>query len=558
MPKLQIPKKLLDKRIPTILGMIVLVGALISGIVFLGEGPGVFAPRATPSTTPKNIKVTNVTDNSFTVSFLTDEATPGFVKYGTSASSLDSQASDDRDQLTGTVSDYKMHHVTVRGLQQSTTYHYTLGTGSGSSFDNNGQPFTIKTAARNGAPAAAKTIYGSISTQGGTPAEGAVVYVTTATAGEMSSLVKSSGSWAIPLSNARTKDGSAYAQITDSDSLLILVQGTMPTETIEFQTTVGDSQPVPTLTFGQPAPETTTTSPTPEPSTNPSPTPPPTTAENPDMYGDEMINPDELGPSQEESIESELALEDPFADLSDLEALESEFDSEDPYSGEEGTGSESARTATIQDAAQPTPTPVTIVDLSKNEPQQVTTTQPKIVGKAAPNVTVTLQVNSETQINQTVTANENGDFELDIAALSENLEPGQHSATYSYTDPNTGETITETVTFTVADPQQLAQAEPYGSGNPYPPASTSPTPTPSATPETASQSAQASDEAEASESADATDAARTSQPATDSGIPVSGSVATTLALVFGGLFFIISGLWSFWISHQLAKEELEF
>lgn len=538
--------------------MVVLVGALISGILFLGDGPGVFAPRATPSTTPKKIKVTNVTDNSFSVSFLTDEATPAFVKYGTSASDLNSQASDDRDQLSGTISDYTMHHITVRGLQEDTTYYYTLGTGSGATFDDGGKPFTIETASRNGAPAAAKTIYGSVSNQSGNPAEGSVVYVTTANAGEMSSLVKQSGSWAIPLSNARTKDGSAYAQITDSDSILISVQGSLPTDTVSFQTTVAQAQPVPTLTFGQTVQAQATASPVAEVSENPSPTP----ATEPDTYSDEVLDPTQMGQTETQSSEDDdlYANEDPFADLSELESLEGELESDDPYANEESGASQSARTASIQDATQPTPTPITTVDLSKkDEPQNVTTSQPKIVGKAAPNVTVTLQVNSETQINQTVTANENGEFELDIAALSENLEPGDHTVNYSYVDPNTGETISETVSFTVSDDaQQLAQAEPYGSGNPYPPTTPTPTPTPSATPETASESAQASQEAEASDSAEATESARSSMPATDEGIPVSGSVATTLALVFGGLFFIISGLWSFWISHQLAKDEIQF
>ncbi len=458
-----IQSKLLSKRIPTLLGIVILVIALIAGTLLLGEGPGVFAPRATPTTTPKKIKVTNVTDNSFTISFLTDDLTPGFVKYGTTDESLTSQASDDRDQLSGTVADFRMHHITVRGLEPTTNYYYTLGTGAGTSFDNNGNPFMIKTAARNGAPAAAKTIYGSISNQTGSPAEGTVVYVALANTGEMSSLVKPSGSWAIPLSNARTQDGSGYAQVLDTDAIIIFVQGLTPTETISFNTTVAEAQPIPILTFGQ------TTSPS-------SPTPTPTPEQT-------------VEPTPEPTIE-------------------------------------------------PTTT-ITVVDLEKTEPQQVTTTQPTIIGKAVANVTVTLEVHSNANIQQYVTADANGNFTLDIATLSQNLELGPHTVTYSYTDPTSGAFVTKTVNFVVeAPPQQLALSQPFGSGNPFP--ATTPTPTP------------------ATESAVSTDSGRTTIPATDSGVPVSGSVNTTLALVFGGLFFIISGLWSFWISHQLGKDEVEF
>lgn len=511
MNKPKIPSKLLDKRIPTLIGLFVLVVGLVAGIFFLGDGPGVFAPRATPSTTPNKIKVTNVTDNSFTISFITDEVTPGFVKYGTTANQLNSQASDDRDQLSGTVSDYQVHHITVRGLQPTTTYFYTLGTGSNSRFDDNGNPFTIQTTARSGAPAAAKTIYGSVSNQTGNPADGAIVYVSLANAGEMSSLVKASGSWAVPLSNARTPDGSGYAQITDTDTIILTVQGTLASDVLSHSISVADAQPVPTLTFGQSTP------PTPEPTPEATPE---TTAEpeaTPESTPDEL---DELFEEFETDSRSEM-----------LDELTSPL--------------------TSTEEATPEPLAVTIVDLEKTEPQIVTTTQPKIVGVVAPNVVITIEVHSHTQIHEDVVSDENGNFELDIATLSQNLEPGPHEVTYSYTDPNTGEVVTRTVQFTVeASVQQLAQGEPFGSGNPFPPTTPSPTP--------ATESATATESAQATESAVATDEGRVTMPATDEAVPVSGSVGTTMALVFGGLFFIISGLWSFWISHQLGKDEVEF
>src|SRR5690606_8185562 len=145
--------------------------SLVAGVLLFGNGTGVFAPRATPQTTPKNPKVTNITDRSFTVSFYTDEPTAGFARYGTEETSLRSQASDDRDQLSGTTGEYQLHHVTVRGLTPSTTYYYVLGTGSVARFDNNGAPFTIRTAAAPaGSPFVNKTIYGTVATAQGAPA----------------------------------------------------------------------------------------------------------------------------------------------------------------------------------------------------------------------------------------------------------------------------------------------------------------------------------------------------------------------------------------------------
>jgi hypothetical protein len=514
---LEIPKKMLDKRIPTLVGMGVLVVALIAGTLLIGQGGGVFSPRASADTTPKKIKVTNVQDTSFSVSFLTDSKVAGFVKYSTDANSLKSQAGDDRDQISGTVGSFQTHHITIRGLQQNEIYYYVIGTGSGSIFNDNGKPFEIKTTSRNGAPAAAKTIYGSVTNQAGAPAEGSIVYIDVNGAGTMSSQIKASGSWAIPLSNARTNDGSTYAVITDDHKVNITVQGPLSSQTASFTTTVRESQPVAGITFGQKLATNTQTN-----------------------QQDEL----EVNLEVNDEINNQELATDDVADetLSEREIVLEELTEEKIVSDE------ASDEATIVELTE-----LDLSTITENEHPIITTENPVITGKAPPGVTVSIVVNSDTQIEQDIIVDENGDFILDIAKLSESLEPGEHTASYSYTDPDTGEIIEKTIEFTV-DPtddvtSQLALADdiaeddetvvPYGSGNPYP------------------IGGEATESAEASDSAEATEEARTSQPSTEEGVPVSGSVGTTLALVFGGLFFIISGLWSLWISTQLEKGELK-
>jgi hypothetical protein len=494
----RIKGKLLEKRIPTLIGMGVLVVSLVAGVLLFSQGTGVFAPRATPQTTPKQVRITNVTDSSFTVSFYTDEATSGYVLYGTSESSVKkNRASDDRFQLSGDSSaQFNLNHVTVRGLEQATTYHYLLGT-NGATFDNNGKPFTITTGKRTGAPSAARTIHGSLSTEAGAPADGAVVYVALEGAGPLSSLVRSSGSWAIPLSNARKTDGSGYAEITDSNLLTLTAQGAKIDQKLETTLLVSEAQPVPSLVFGQ-----AVTLPT---------------ANLPETVGEGDGTPDD---EEDESEPSQLG-------PSSLSGL---LDGDDELA-------------------------VTIVDMTNDEHQVVNTTQPTITGTAAPEIEITITVNSETQIVKTLTTDADGNFSLDLNSLGQSLEPGEHTATYSYTDPATGEVVTKTVTFTVSDPtMQLAQAnQPYGTTNPYPiqnQTSTTASPSPSPTPDP---------QESATESATKGDlATRSAMPSTQSAIPVSGSVGTTLALVFGGLFFIISGAWSYWIAAQLGREEIEW
>lgn len=500
--------KLMKKRIPTILGLGVLVVGLVVGVIFLGAGPGVFAPRATPETTPSKIKLTNVTDSGFTVSFFTAENTPGFIKYGTDQAAIKSQTGDDRDQLSGTIGNYQLHHITVRGLKPSTEYFYLLGTGSGASFDNNGAPFSVKTSAKGGAPSAAKTAYGNVLSSAGAPVNGAIVYLSLPEVGEMSSLTKASGGWAIPLSNARKTDGSGYATISDSDVLGIFVQGAVGGEVSNLSVSVAESQPVPDITLGQ---DTVASA---EP------------AAVLDMSA--SVSADQTVDAFKQSL-GEVAVETTSASgaaalggLADLDTMSSE-------------------------SAVPvaTTTAVVVLDLAEGDGQVLTTSTPTLVGKVAPNVVVSIEVNSETQITQELTADKNGYFELDIEALKKNLEPGEHSATYSYVDPTSGKTITKTVNFTV-EPKQLAQAStggavtPYGSGNPYSMSATN-----AAT--TATKSAIATSSSTSTRSAII---------ATKGAVPVSGSVGTTLALMLGGMFFIMAGGWSYYLATQIEDKEL--
>lgn len=278
MPKIGLSNKVLQKRIPTLVGIGVLVVGLIAGTILFSQGTGVFSPRATPQTTPKNIRVTNVTDSTFTISFLTDAATKSFVKYGETEAEMSKQALDDRVQLSAdnTLS-FTLHHITVRGLTADKEYTYVIGSG-GAEFDNEGKPFTVKTAMNAGGPPAARTINGVVLNENSSPAVNSVVYVSLPNSGEMSALIRNqSGNWAIPLSDARTKDGKTYAAIADTDLLSIFAQGPAASQIAQYGTTVKEAQPVATITFGQ----TTTAATTQTREIRVSPTPSPTASAAP-------------------------------------------------------------------------------------------------------------------------------------------------------------------------------------------------------------------------------------------------------------------------------------
>lgn len=243
-------KTLLKRQIPTILGLIVLFIGAGAGVILVGSGAG-FLPRAGPEYTPKNLQITNVTDETFTVSWVTDEPTVGFLSYGDNPS-VSTTITDDRDQVSGDTGSFRTHHVTVRGLAAETTYYFKIGSGPGQDlYDNAGQPYEVTTGARLGAAAEAETINGKVVTIAETPAEGAIVYVRINTAAPVSTLVRASGSWAISLSSIRETSLDSYVDYDPiEEQISIEVVGTDGLST--FGTiTPANGQPVPTITLGQ-------------------------------------------------------------------------------------------------------------------------------------------------------------------------------------------------------------------------------------------------------------------------------------------------------------------
>jgi hypothetical protein len=209
-----------------------------------------------------------------------------------------------------------------------------------------------------------------------------------------------------------------------------------------------------------------------------------------------------------------------------------------------------------------------VVDLQKDSIQTVTTSQPVITGMAAPRVKIKVTVHSENQYEYELVADANGGFSLDLAKLQATLEPGEHTVTYSYVDPTSGQEVTKSQTFYVqpktgsssatgSSNQQLALAAspsptPFGSGNPFT--------LNNGTGGTASSSASSSARTasgSASPSPSSSSSGRVSYPATTSGIPKSGSVGMTLALIGGGLFFTLAGVWSYWLAKELESPDVE-
>jgi len=236
-------------RLPTILGLILVLGAIVGGVSLIKKGPTLFL-KASPTLTPNQLKITNLTENSFTVSWFTDQATSGFVKYGAD-NNLSFTSADDRDQLSGKTGEFFTHHITVKNLKPSTNYFFKIGSG-GKIFDNNGQPYQITTApAITGSPPVSDVAYGTVVDQNDNPVEGAIVYLSLANANPASTLTKSSGSWVIPLNLVRSADLSSWASYDKDASIEEIFVQTGPKGTATAVSTTKNDSPMPKIILGQ-------------------------------------------------------------------------------------------------------------------------------------------------------------------------------------------------------------------------------------------------------------------------------------------------------------------
>src|SRR3989344_6707107 len=190
-------------KIPTLIGVLVAIGGLVSGMYLL-RGSLRSVLFASAEETPKEVRVVNIADTSFTVTWITDKTTTGFVQYGEGSKAPDLVVSDDRDQEKGEVGSYFTHYVTIKALKPGGEYGFKIGSGK-TVYGDNGQVYNLTTGLTIADTPAADVAYGQVAGANGDPAEGAIVYLQVETGSLLAAIVKSSGSWVIPLATMRTQ-----------------------------------------------------------------------------------------------------------------------------------------------------------------------------------------------------------------------------------------------------------------------------------------------------------------------------------------------------------------
>lgn len=249
-----------EKRIPTFLGMILILAGVLSTSFLVGQKTSFFG-FAAPSETPENLRIANVSDTSFSVAYTTADKVTGSVSYGLTKN-FGQTAFDESDNSTKNLTAKNIHLITVKNLKPLTTYYFTIVSGA-TTFLNDNKPFSQTTAKTIDNPEGKNfEAKGKIIFDSNTKTEG-LVFLTGTSLETLATQINTDGGFAfskIP----RDAELSAYASLAQNDILHMLIVNSTQQSTINLLAT--QTNPVPSIIFSKNYDFTTSTNPVASPS----------------------------------------------------------------------------------------------------------------------------------------------------------------------------------------------------------------------------------------------------------------------------------------------------
>lgn len=444
---------MLGKKIPTILALLLLI--VVGATFWIWQSGN--KTKTNVGTVPQSVKITNIADNKFSVSWTTQNPTKGKVEYGNVGEKLEKQKGDDRgEDFVG-----KTHHITVSDLQPGTNYAFRIMSGESlQRFDNNGSVYTATTGTTISSVPAARSLYGDVTSAN----EDTLVYVTMPDAQPASLTLNSKGSYSIPLSTIRSADLKSFVTYDPSATVvsLTLDNGQQKSEVTVTTTNIA---PVPTIAIGN----------------------------NADFRS---------LPTQQQPVTTQIAQIEPQASVEPTPSTSAVAPEPQPLD-----------IFNIEPLANPEINAVTEGAYTLTNPavegEVLSTTKPEFRGTGAANASITISITGQKAVSDTVRIGAGGSWSWSPAIA---LSLGKQKITISYKDKDgKAQTIVRNFSVTAAS----VTSEPAFVATPS--ASTTTT------------------------VATATASPRTSIPATDSGVPVTGVMTPMLLTLASGFAIMVVG-----------------
>lgn len=452
-----------EKKIPT-LAALLLIGALIASLILIQQKQ-IFFSGASQSIVPQSVQITNITDNSFTVSWITAKKVSGLVKL------MDSGGErifpDIRDK-TGQLGLFTTHYIEVVGLSPNQKYRFVIISDGKEFLAKDNRPYQTRTARLfAGKVPRANLASGRVETVDGQPAAGAIVYFKVEGVSPLSSLVTSQGNWVISLAKAFSDDLSRLADYQDGLIVAeILVQAGEQGQA-RARVFTQDDDPVPLIRLGE--------------------------------EHDFTRSQPEAGPTQAITPTPTMKPDSRLTGLEDEGIIYQSFKIINPEEGE-----------------------------------VITTVRPEIFGTGPQGTRVKIVLESPIKYQAELEVDNQGNWRW---SPPQDLDPGPHTLTVTYLNPETGQEETFIRTFVLAANNDLGTpsfvATPSADWvTPTPTLRPSPTPTilstPTGTPIPTS-----------TPTPRPTSSIRTSLPSTESGVPTSGFWQPTFMMMIGGILVLM-------------------
>lgn len=190
-----------NKRLPSFIGVFIFIFA-IGTISWLSRNAILFGTKAAIANNPQNIQISNITDTSFTISYTTGDSVLGTINYG-KAQPPTQIALDDRDK--GSAAAHSVHSITIKNLDPSSKYFFTITSGD-KNFDNNNVPYDVTTGPKvTTDQTETTTIKGKVILDDGRAPGEALAYVSSSDSQLFSTLVQADGSYQFNLDSIRDK-----------------------------------------------------------------------------------------------------------------------------------------------------------------------------------------------------------------------------------------------------------------------------------------------------------------------------------------------------------------
>jgi len=253
-----------EKRIPTLLGLFIITLGIAVTSYMVGQNT-FLTGRASPTTNPQNIRITNISDTSITISYTTEGFVLGTLNFGKDTN-LGQTIIDEKDK--DQIKEHKIHSFLINNLSPTTRYLFSITSGQ-DNFLNNGVPYEVTTGPTLKSAGTVGFIVGKVVAPDGKNPNEAEVFATSDGVSPLSVNVKKDGTYTISLETLRKEDLSSYTNLRSSAVIRLLVVSDSGSSTVSIQAKGINNVPPIVLSqnydFGQ---EETLATPTPSPSQN--------------------------------------------------------------------------------------------------------------------------------------------------------------------------------------------------------------------------------------------------------------------------------------------------